>query len=377
MSSKPKKRFQHNKHQHNKKPQQNPNLKLDGLKYTPIKFHQGTGYLLDEISSKYLFQKIEGQYNINLDTDFKTPGYKYYKFLKEEDLSSLKNYPHYASLFYGLNPVWCLYLTQIEEINYSFYINFITKEIVFSPHRFEEINYQYDVLLEGEIMYPNTYHIWDILGYKQQPIYKFQTLTQRIEKIRALLNFQYESDHQMDNLKLKIRQIVPFEQIKALTKTDTQHEGIIFLPFNKSTRCYIFRYHKNYLQEVLKTDLELLSIQEVRQAESTSISNLNSNSPIQNFWLSPSTLTDEHDNYLLYEWEGPNTETNLTYFGRAFISTAELSQQIAKVFEITPPNQQYSRNGVSPLIQFRCQYVKKFQKWEPIPQIITNESLDT
>jgi hypothetical protein len=342
-----------------------PNPSLDKLKFVPIKFHQGTGYLLDEISSNILFEKIDQLYHINQNSDFKTPGFKYYKFLKDEDIRHLKQRPHYVSLYYGLNPIWCLYLTQIDNVNYSFYINFINKQIIYSPHRWEESNYQHDILLEGEIMYPNTYHIWDILGYKREPIYKFQTLTQRVERMRSLLNFQYESDHQIDNLKLKMRQIVPYDQIKALTQSDqnqSRHEGVIFQPFNKSTKCYIFRYHKNYLSQVLSSDLELLTIQEVRQS-SNPIPDIESQ---QHFWLSPSTIPDEHDNYLIYEWDGPDTATNLTYIGRAFISTIQLSQRIADVFETTPPESKYSCNGVSPLIQFPCQYVKKFQKWEPI-----------
>jgi len=336
------------------------------MKFTPIKFHQGEGYLLDETSTKLLTQKLVESYSINTQIDFKTPGYKYYKFLQENDLETLKAYPHYVALNYGLNPIWCLWLTRINETNYSIYINLVTQKMIYSPYRFQDQVYQQNILIEGEILSDpeHTFLMWDVIGFNGKPIHKFMTLTQRYEKLRVVYNFQYQADHLIDNLKLKIRRIVPYDQIKALTQeTSRPHQGLIFLPYSKSTKCYSFRYYRNNLRDPLQVSPQDLEILKIRKAPPKA----EHPSDIEDryLWATPYYFQnkEEYDNYLLYEWDDTQNGP-IHIIGRSILTSLENSQKIAQYFD-NPTTQAQSKDGITPLLRFKCRYSKKFHKWEP------------
>jgi len=362
----------HPKSKHNLTPT-SISLQKIKLKFTPIQFYQGEGYLLDETSSKILIEKLEELYKINTKIDFKTPGYKYYKLLREDDIESLKTYEYNVALNYGLNPIWCLWLTKVNETNYTFYLNLVTQEVIYSPHRFQDELFKKDILIEGEILNSPkpTFMMWDLLGYNKNPIFKCQNLTQRYEKLRSIYNFQYQTDHLIDNIKLKVRELVTYDQIKSLTQSNHNY-GLIFLPQSKSTKCYSFRYYKNDLQlpiHVTAEDLEKLKIQNISTQNTPPPKYSNE---IRTYWANPLYFQDadeEYDNYLLYDWEqvrnGP-----IQYVGRAILPDIKSSQYIAKIFE-TSDKDYKNKDGLSPLLPFKCRYNQKFRKWEPF-QVITS-----
>lgn len=340
------------------------------LKWNPTKFHLGnSAHLLDQESTTELIESLKIKYGINIDLGFKTPGFKYFKFLRNEDFESLRRYPHLVTANYGLNPIWILWLTTINGINYNLYINLVTQQIIWSRHRFSPKLYS-GTIFEGE-MINNTFLIWDILVHQNKSVSNLNyNLNKRIDVIRTILSHQYNSDPIIENVNLKLRDYVPYQNIKSYVKKLMQEQpkpkGIFIVPIGRSMKNFTVVFNGNHqIISPKKSLLDRLDL-DPTEVETHRMIHPNPDDPatyIQDFWLGP--VENSNDNY----WQYFEEDGKLYRLGLVITTTLERSLKVKEIFA-TQPTQ--IRSGYRNLLPFRCRYVKKFLKWEPIELINLN-----
>jgi len=343
------------------------------LKWTPTKFHRGNpAHLLDSDSAIELIESLKIKYGINTELGFKTPGFKYFKFLRSEDFESLRRYPHLVTANYGLNPLWLLWLTTINGINYNLYINLVTKQVIWSRHRFAPQLYR-GTILEGE-MINDTFLIWDILVNQNKPVSnKNHNLNKRIDIIRTILSHQYNSDPIIENINLQLRDYVPYQNMKSYitqimndpnSTIKLKPKGLFLVPIGRSMKTFTVVFNGNHqinsfrnsqLDPHLDYDPTPISIHPMIHP--------NPDDPttnVQEFWLQP--VEKSNDNY----WQYFEEDGQLHRLGLVITTTLERSLQVKEIFATHPT---HTRLGYRNLLPFKCQYIKKFLKWEPFELI--------
>ena len=334
------------------------------------KFYGKSAQLFDKESAVELIQQLDKKYGININLGFKTASFKYFKFLKNDDFEFLRNYPHLITVNYGINPIWCLYLTTDPKTNLkmSLYINLVTQQVIWSKHRFSDNLYK-GTLFEGEII-GNTFVIWDLLINKNRSCINFQNhrnylnLNQRIDVIRSILDQHYQSDPLIENLNIRMKPYVTYPYLKSfineLSKNDPHYKGIYFVPIDRSVKCFSVIFSEShqisdyprFLDQLEENDLNPHLVQKGKIADP------NSNEFIQEFWLAP--LPNFRDNYRIYHWTNRNEIYDL---GPVAVVTLDTSLMLQKTFK---ENLGINKFGIKNLLKFKCKYLKKFRRWEPI-----------
>lgn len=335
-----------------------------GLNWQPIEFQNGEALLLDsENSLKLITEQLKGKYQINTELDFKTPSYKYFKFLKDDDLEMIKSYRHLVTVNYGLNPVWCLWLTTLEGSHCCLYVNLITNQIIWSKHRLAPELFS-GTLFEGE-MIGNKFVIWDLLLKDGRPVQSDWTLSHRIEVIRCMMTQDYVSDPVIENLRLELRPYVEYSKIKSFIRDhllvgEDKHlvKGITFIPIEKSTKCYSVLFDGNHQIKPQVTNLDL-NPTEIQTGPM--IHPNEENQFQQQFWLSSLGKGDgQADNYYQYL---EKEDGSLIRIGLVIIPELEQSLAVAKIFR---EHKGIQKNGIKHLLKFECRYLKRFRKWKPV-----------
>lgn len=335
--------------------------------WSPIDFHNKIAYLLDNDNSIKLIDQLSTKFKLNIDIGFKTPSYKYFKFIKTDDLQTLKSYPYLVTPNYGLNPIWCLWLTTINSTHYSLYVNLVTKQIIWSKHRFLPELYN-DTLFEGEII-NQKFIIWDIL-LKNSNSTTYLNLNQRIDIMRGILQNDYVSDSLIENLSIQLKTYVELHLIKSfilhlLNNSDIPIKGIIFVPIEKSTKCLTLLFNnKTHLPSFDLGALDPIDLNPITPIDEDKMiypDDLNDpDTYTKEFWLAPA---DKSYNY--YQYYSRNNK-ELVRVGLVIIRSLEQSFKINHIFQT---NKGINKYGVKNLLKFKCIYLKKFKKWEPIELI--------
>lgn len=344
-----------------------PSSIIDTSKFNwkACKFYQGNALLLDKESAQNVIQELNQRYKINTDVGFKTPSYKYFKFLKQEDLEQIKSYPHLVTSNYGINPIWLLWLVCLDGINYSLYINCVSQQVIWSKHRFAPRLYRKATLFEGEIIRNSKFLIWDILVNRGKDVMQVN-LNQRLDIINAILNFLYTHDEVIENLEIECKVYVEYKYIKSLVedhlKYDRDNQGLLFIPIRKSVKCFSFIFDGNHRIDSLPKDMNQLEEVDLYPQKITYGKHIHTNdaSEIREFWLSK--VPKVSDNYYLYHIKN----MKLIRIGLCMISSKEKSLELQNLFK---EKKGTNRNGVKQLLPFKCRYIKRFRKWEPIELI--------
>lgn len=379
-----------------------------------------SAHLLDEESSNTLIQSMVSKFGINMDVGFKTPSFKYFKMIKEGDFDMLRKYPHVVTVNYGIHPLWCLWLTTINGIHYNLYVNLVTKQIIWSRHRFSPKLYN-DTILEGEMIGDN-FIIWDLMVHKGVSIMTSHNHAKRQDIIRTILDHQYVPDPVIENVKLINREYVAYQHIKSYLKKMTDTPPIVglkpkilsFIPVGKSVKIYnlvlsgrstierldtILEYPIDYQPMTIKTgkmvhppsnsiitpsrpqepnNSSLLSASspsfvpahrpppgfEAIAEVSPELSSPVMSSPLYNyrtFWLSK--VEGYVDNYWQYV-EDDVDPNSLVKVGLIITPTKESSLKVSNTFENAPVT--HIKSGIRGLLKWKCRYIPRFQKWEPV-----------
>jgi hypothetical protein len=378
------------------------------LSWKPTKFYgDNSAHLLDEESTQTLIKTLESKYNININIGFKTPSYKYFKMLKEPDFDMLRQYHHMVTVSYGIYPLWLLWLTTINGIQYNLYVNLVTKQIIWSRHRFSPKLYN-ETIFEGEMIDSN-FLIWDLLVHKGTGLGTYNHF-RRQDTIRSILDHQYVPDPVIENIKLINREYVTYQHIKSFLEKMTENpqvpnqkpKALSFIPVGKSVKIYNLilsnrthieqlnslenklEYPIDYHPTIVKTGkmvhppLPVQSTDDKSSKNKTSILNNKSKSSnnkvshsekdqedqsqfCQNFWLSP--VEGYVDNYWQYV-EDDTDPNSLVKVGLIITQTKENSLKVRDTFDQVPVT--YIKSGIRGLLKWKCHYVPRFQKWEPI-----------
>ena len=342
------------------------------FRFKATKFHRGVGKLLDKESAQELIEELKKVYELNTDQEslkFKTPSFKYTKNLKVEDFKRIKTYSHVITINYGKQPIWLLWLTTIDGLQYSFYVNVMTQQVIWSKHRFAPRLYK-GTVFEGEII-DTDFVISDLLVYKNQ-WYK-GNLYMKMAIIKDIMVHHYQLDPLIENVDLRVKIYVEYEYLKSyvtdVVGKDPQAQGILFVPVDKSVKIYsvLFRYaDKLQLPERAEKstlDKDQLNPIEIPIEEISKDDDFRSQEQV--FWLARDRQI--LDNYYLYSI---NRDV-LVQHELAVITGLQKTRWLKQYFkedQDKEPNQKKSRkhSGVGPLLQFTCQFRKKFQLWEPV-----------
>lgn len=333
--------------------------------WKPTKFHGRVAQLLDKESAVELIQQLGEKYSINTNLGFKTASFKYLKFIKTDDFDMLRAYPHLVTVNYGINPIWCLWLVNLEGKNLSLYINLVTQQIIWSKHRFSADLYQ-GTLFEGEII-GGIFRIWDLLIMKGQNCLN-RNLHERLDVIRGMLNHHYIADPLIENISIEMKQHVPYQYIKSfinkVVNEDRYAKGIMFVPVDKSVKCFSVIFDANHKIDEYPVDINQLEKDDLDPYEIIYREAPHPEKKInmtQEFWIAP--VEGFKDNYRMYEW----TRDQIYDLGLIAIRSKETSLMLQDVFNNNLGRSQY---GVKNLLKFKCQYLKRFRKWEPIEPIV-------
>lgn len=355
-----------------------------------VDFYQQLGKLLTEQETRSLVQQLYKDYKINLDVGFKTPSFKYFKLIRSEDLENIKRFPHLISISYGINPIWLLYLTKTrDQKRKAYYLNLVTNQAIEVKYRFSSKLYR-GTLFEGEIItFPqegSRFIIWDLLAAYRHSTQN-QPLTQRLSSIRGILDNHYQSDPLIEPLPLVLRPHATIAEMRSfiyeVVQKDNKHQGIVFLPNQKSTKCYFLPLNSNrpmkfpFLPESQKTlendDLHPYKIKKVplphpqkdtqptkdptttKDPKPTDPSNQTNLQEI--FLLTPNEQFI--DNYRMYQQKG----RQLYYLDTLLVNSKERSLELRDIFQHQTGQ---TIQGVKNLLPFKCEYVPRFRKWRPI-----------
>lgn len=324
------------------------------------KFHGKSAYLLDKISVLELIKKLE-KHGVNTDVGFKIPSYKYFKFLKTEDFEMLRSYPHLVTSNYGINPVWCLWLTTINGIKMSLYVNLVTQQIIWSKHRFSSKLYQ-GTIFEGEIV-GGKFIIWDLLHPIKDKNGQNMNLHQRISILRGIMDQHYVSDPLIENLPISLKTYVEYPYIRSFIdqylSQDSYNRGLLFVPVDKSVKCFSLLFNESHQIENLRGHLNQLEDQDLipHQIKTKEIAHPEEkNEQVQEFWISP--VIGFRDNYRIYEW----SRTEMFDLGLVAVCSTPISLMLQETFQ---DHDGISKHGVKNLLKFKCRYLNRFRKWEP------------
>tara|TARA_R100001163_G_C5062616_1_gene199719 strand:- start:50 stop:1150 length:1101 start_codon:yes stop_codon:yes gene_type:complete len=357
------------------------------LNWSSIKFFgDNKADLLDKESTEELINRLENKWELNVDIGFKTPGFKYFKFLRNDDFENLRKYHHRVTANWGINPIWCLWLTTINGVKYNLYINFATRQIIWSRHRFDPELYV-GTLFEGE-MIESTFYIWDILIHKQKKVKTLKyNLNRRIDVIRGMLDHQYTKDSLIENVNLVLREHVTYKHIRSYInkllenppfKTKTLR-GVSLVPIGRSLKIYNLIWSSNRanelenisgeIQDKLDPNLDydpkpIPTTKMVFPEDFNQINKTNDDDQdfTMDFWLSP--VNGSPDNYwqFIYDYENKL----LKRVGMVITTTKERSLEIRELFKNQP---KFIKSNIRDLLKFKCRYVNRFARWEPISLI--------
>lgn len=337
------------------------------IKWESIKFYGKTAKMMDQESAVGYIKQLVEKYGINSNIGYKTPSFKYFKFLQTDDFELLRSYHHLVTVNYGINPIWCLFLTTDSQTKQkmSLYINLVTQQVIWSKHRFADDLYR-GTMFEGEFI-REKFMIWDLMVSKNRNCLEYFNLNQRIDIIKTMLDQHYQSDPLVESFPIEIKTYVTYPYIKSfieqLKKDEPHHKGISFIPIQRSVKCYSIIFDRQNKIEDYPKFLNQLTDQDIEphEIEQGKIETPeNDEEMIQEFWLAP--LPNFRDNYHIYHW----TYNKIYDLGPVAIISTKTSLMLYNAFKENS-GQQYG--SIKNLLKFKCQYLPKFRKWEPIEQI--------
>lgn len=335
-------------------------------------FHQRNAFLMDKESCRTLIDEVlRKKYRLNVEVGFKTPGYKYFKFLNAEEMENLRIHRHLIMNNYGIHPIWCLWLICHQGINFTFYVNLVTDQIIWAKHRFAPELYQDGgTLLEGE-MIEDLFLVWDVLVKKGRNLNQDDIrFKQRKEMVRTIIDFQYRPDSNIESCKILVKRMFEYSHLKDNYLSEKEHPslppatGLIFIPSFRPMKCISFLYANQYSflgcgsAKLVDSDLVAPEINEL--SEGIHPITIKEGVEVHGFfWLGQARQPDNYDQYTILP-----LEQQLVRVGLVVIPKISESLRIAEIFK--EHQDQKSHYGIHPLLKFKCRYLPRFRKWQPI-----------
>lgn len=259
--------------------------------------------------------------------------------LNHKILKNVEAHPHLiATKSSGTN--YLLFLTNINDINYCFYIDRKIKQgynyprIISVKYRFEEIMFN-DTLIEGEIIRDNKnewhFLMSDLLIYKGELINS--NVSTRFNLLFNLLSKNYIEDDVLEICPLKIKKLFSYDEWDELNefipKLNYECRGLYFYTLNSkcTNYLYLFPRNNNYFRKKIEKTKVSNTVFEVKK-------------------------TDRPDIYNLFcTKEGVKIN-----YGIACVSSIIVSSKLRKLLSDKES------------IKMFCEYSDKFKKWIPMKE---------
>lgn len=194
--------------------------------FKKIKYGNGIGYkLINEIMIDKVIQRLVDHYNLDINKPFN----KYFKMADTDDYYDLKQEGHLA--YYNINEknYTYLYLTQLNGVNFCFYIEPHNGKIVSVKHRFADELYK-GTMFEGKIVKAENdryyYLISDLViltnhvhkpGKNGEMYFSMDTFTlETMRKINKILDTEFVSDPVLDVVHIELLDFVHYRYIQSL-----------------------------------------------------------------------------------------------------------------------------------------------------------------
>jgi len=345
-----------------------------------VQFYNQIGLLLPQQDSQIIINQVFKDYRINSDLSFKTPSFKYYKLIKDEDVETMRRFPHLVTISYGVNPIWLLYLTKSRNSQRkSYFINLITQQVIEVKFRCSSRLYR-GTLIEGEFITrpPQSvaqtgaqtgtkFVILDLLATHRQSIMD-QPMTQRLSSLRSIFDNHYQSDPLIEPLPLQMRPFAQYSELKSFIKNvvllDPNHQGLLFIPNHKATKCYFYPLNNSRFQILPNQQgKQQTPKKELDEGDLVPYELKTMHVPHPSEFSEMTFLVTPHptyiDNYQLYQ------EKNgcLYYLDTALVRQTCKSLELRDLFF---QKKGLTIDGIKNLHPFKCGYVRRFRKWEPI-----------
>lgn len=263
--------------------------------------------------------------------------------LNQKSLKFLKN-PHFISVkTTGTN--YFLFLTNIDNVNYAFYIDRKIKQGYTCP-RIISVKYSFsddvfkDTLFDGELIKDSSnnwmFIISDLIISKGNCLK--ETISNRINKLYEILDKNYRADQYLDICPLVVKRFFSYNEYNELLTQFLPNlkygiRGLYFNSLNPKHANHLFLYPKESKTRVIK--------------KVDSNVNDNSESKELTFELKKTIHPEIYDLYYL------NEEKNTVKYQNARISSLKTSKLVSKLFK------------ENEIVYVLCKFNDKFNKWEP------------
>jgi len=283
--------------------------------------------------------------------------FKPYNLLKHTRIPCVDKHPHILSLRTVGNSYF-LYLTNIDGINYCFYID---KKIDAPRHTYPRIlsvKYRFkeeiftDTLLDGELIFDAEgrwyFILADILIYKGQSLVK-QPIERRIELIYHILQNEYERDMVLDICPFQVKKLFTYKDIDYIFSNYIPNlpyntKGICFNTLNPQYSSYIYMFNPSErIQSKYKKNNNIEKSKNNQNKKRETISN-------HVFKIIQTSTSQIYDLYCL-------DEGKLRKYGVAYIGDASHRQFIDTLFET-------ARSKLDIMVE--CYYLPRYKKWKPV-----------
>jgi hypothetical protein len=268
-------------------------------------------------------------YSIELD-------YKSAIILNQKLIKNITYHPHLLSIkSSGTN--YFLFMTNINDINYCFYIDRKIKNgynfprIIATKYRFDDNIFE-DTLLDGEIIRDNSgnwqFLISDLLIYKGKKVNC--NITSRYELLYSMLEKHYTQDQKLEICPIFIKRIFMYKDWDNLTtefipNLNYNVRGLYFNTLNNKCTNYLYLFPRDHtFNKIVKKSSSIVTL-----------------------LLKKTNTSDIYDVYC-------HKQKQESLLGIAHISSILMSKKIRKLF--------IDKNSV----KMECSYSDKFSKWEPL-----------
>ena len=289
---------------------------------------QKTENIVSNENKEFILNLIKN-YSIELD-------YKSAIILNQKLIKNITYHPHLLSIkSSGTN--YFLFMTNINEINYCFYIDRKIKNgynfprIISTKYRFDDTIFE-DTLIDGEIIRDNSgnwqFLISDLLIYKGKKVNC--NITSRYELLYSMLEKHYIQDSNLEICPVFIKRIFMYGDWDHLTtefipNLNYNVRGLYFNTLNNKCTNYLYLFPRDHtFKKITKKSSNIVTL-----------------------LLKKTNTSDIYDVYC-------NKQNKEFLLGIAHISSILMSKKIRKLL--------INKDS----IKMECSYSDKFNKWEPI-----------
>lgn len=311
----------------------------------------------DEFKAKIL-NSLQERYNIDIS-------FKPYNLLKPTRIQCVDKHPHILTLRTVGNSYF-LYLTNIDGINYCFYIDkkvdaprHIYPRILSVKYRFDEQLYN-GTLFDGELICDAEgrwyFILADVLVY-QDKMLTGKTIITKMELIYYILENNYKADMVLDICPFQIKKLFTYKEIDYILKNYIPNlpyntKGICFNTLNPQYSSYIYMFNQSE-RIPSKYKKQNTHPKQIKQKQSE----------VQKTHVFKIIETSTSQIYDLY----CTNKGKLIKNGVAYVGDASHRQFIDHLFKTAP-------SKINVMVE--CYYVARYRKWKPIHKSSNEEPDD-